>query len=194
MSSAKIFIGLLSLVFIPLITFANDAENLNRKITANAEVFLSKDGPNDFERQQLDNFEKGLVSAGFSLSQIPQFTFFLGLVNVPNAKEHQIAISVFALHALPEKMIEAGAKNELFYETMSNYDSRKLPQDGKFIREYMTSEYLKQFGMIAFTDLVIVSKDQIESEFIKIIDRFKDQNKIYLDATNVVPKQKQNIN
>ena len=75
-------------------------------------------------------------------------------------------------------MIKFGADNEMFYSMLSDDKKRELPAEGKFIREYVTSEYLQQFGMLDYSEIFIIPEDQLESECKLIVDRFKKENKI----------------
>ncbi|OQX87572.1 hypothetical protein B6D60_03615, partial [candidate division KSB1 bacterium 4484_87] len=91
---------------------------------------------------------------------------------VSGDRDNLVAISTFTQHSLPSKIVRFCADQEVFYKLWDNDSQKDYPKDGKFVREYVTSEMLKQYGRIIFNDLAIAPNENLDSVCSDILDRF----------------------
>jgi len=73
---------------------------------------------------------------------------------------------------LPKEIIDFCAKNEAFYLLGEKRRKDQLPKEGKFVREYVTSEFLWQFGQVSENELVITNQADIKNSCSKVIKEF----------------------
>lgn len=65
------------------------------------------------------------------------------------------------MEALPKEIIDFNKKNEIFYKSIK--DKENLPKEGKFIREMMTEEFLRNYRQPKGYDSLIVDKDDLDA-------------------------------
>ncbi len=178
MKLARLTFALISLVlFSSLITLAGNKPKFNRKVAVEISVATTRNGIPELNQRLLNDFKKALVANGFAVSEDGEFRFFLDAKKVSGDNQNTVAISVVAQHALPEKLIQYCAEKELFYRLWEDSVRQKFPKEGKFIREYMTSEMLRQYGMLSFHDLIITRESRLDSVCVDIVERFVERNR-----------------
>jgi len=95
------------------------------------------------------------------------------LLRVKKANEdNKIILSVIEMQVMPKEAVEVGKKAEIFYSMLDENKKAKLPKEGKFIREYMSSEYMKQFRMIWDDHLDLIDINNLESYCEKIAGKY----------------------
>lgn len=122
--------------------------------------------------KKIKQYFKNEVDKRAVYSEEPVFEFFINSETI-NKNENEIVLSVIATIKLPEEVIKLGKKNEIFYSIRGSKNKWKnLPKEGKFIREYVTEEYLKQFNDIYEHEIYIIPETKLEEQCKKIIDDF----------------------
>ena len=82
-------------------------------------------------------------------------------------------MSVITATTLPEEVVKLGKENEIFYSVYGKKDKRKnLPKEGKFIREYVTEEFLRQFNDIYRHEIYVVKERKLQEKCKEIVDEF----------------------
>lgn len=84
------------------------------------------------------------------------------LIKAKKVDNDKIALSVVEMQALPKEAVEVGKKAEVFYSKLDADKKASLPEEGKFIREYMSAEYLKQFRSVWGNNLEIINLSDLE--------------------------------
>ncbi|NOZ61086.1 MAG: hypothetical protein GXO74_05350 [Calditrichaeota bacterium] len=170
------------LLFSPLILSAGDVAKINHPVSVEVSVAMTRDGMTPLNQKLLDSFRKALVAKGFVVSGDGDFRFFLDAKAAAGDKNDLVAVSTFTQNLLPPKIVQFCADQEVFYKLFDNYSRKKYPKDGKFVREYVTTDFLKQYGRIIFNDLSVVSQENLDSVCSDILDRFlqKTNNQFHL--------------
>ena len=73
----------------------------------------------------------------------------------------RVALTLIMGHALPPEAIEAASRAEVMYAGMSQEKRRTLPAEGKWLREEVSADFLRQFWMPLESRLVIVSRSEL---------------------------------
>jgi len=168
----KSCIGLVCFIFLIFISAVFAAEDL-KKQPIKVGIRISGHGKiteNDRKIRQVLNNE---IEKRAILSDDPLFELFISTEEIKKSDENEIILSVLTTIKLPDEVIELGKKNEIFYSIHSSKKKYKnLPKEGKYIREYVTEEYLKQFHDIYDHEIFIVPETKLEEQCKKIIDNF----------------------
>jgi hypothetical protein len=72
-----------------------------------------------------------------------------------------IALTLIMGHALPPEAIEAGSKAEVMYAGMLPEKRGALPAEGKWVREMVSADFMRQFWMPLETKLMIVKNGEL---------------------------------
>ncbi len=91
-------------------------------------------------------------------------------INHSDAK--RIAVSVITLDVIPDEVAAIGADREVFFAQLDDERKMKLPSEGKSIREFISSEYMKQFRMLLNTHLEIINFNEIDEINADIIEKY----------------------
>lgn len=109
--------------------------------------------------------EQVLADAGACLRArgVPLASTADGYVLLVDACEQgdRVAVSLTMYHALPPEAIAAGAKAEVMYAGLSLPQGKPLPAEGKFVREQVSADFMRQFWMPLETKLVIVPREGV---------------------------------
>lgn len=85
---------------------------------------------------------------------------------------NKVAISVAELWPLTKEQIQRGKKVEMFYSSKDEKDKNNLTDDGKFIREYVSEEYLKQFRTVWNNTLEIIDLSELDNFVQKLVSKY----------------------
>lgn len=80
------------------------------------------------------------------------------------ARGDQVALTLILGHALPPEAIEAGSRAEVMYTGMSPEKRRSLPAEGKWLREEVSADFLRQFWMPLESRIMVVSQGDLAAE------------------------------
>ena len=160
---------LLFLVFLVLV-FAYSQED--HKIIRSVGVTASSppSGFTEVQQQVLDHCNKELQKRNIPKTDDPDW---LILTNALKVNDDLVVISVSSLCAMPRELIEHCAKDE-YVNTFFLQDKKDLPKDGKFVREWPSSQFMSQFYQIRGTRMYAVKPSDIESTCAEIVDSFRD--------------------
>lgn len=112
--------------------------------------------PTPLQEQVLAGAGECLKACGVSLATTAED--YILLVDACEQGD-RVALSLTMYHALPREAIEAGAKAEVMYAGLSLSKGKALPAEGKFVREQVSADYMRQFWMPLETKLVIVPRE-----------------------------------
>lgn len=118
----------------------------------------------DLEKSLLDIFKTTLAFENMYSENDAELELLLALKDIEES--NKLAISVTVIQRLPDNIINEMAKQEVFYSQLNANKKSQLPSEGKLIREYVSAEYLKQFGMVIDNHLEIVDSGGLD-EFVK---------------------------
>lgn len=135
----------------------------------NVTMIGSEGGYSDLEMLVINTFKQTLEKNGLFSER--DFNIEL-LLKVKRIDDSKIALSVVEMEVLPEEAVEVGKKAEVFYSILDENKKANLPIEGKFIREYLSSEYMKQFRMIWDDNLEIIDTNELESFTQKIANKY----------------------
>ena len=76
------------------------------------------------------------------------------------------------LHMLPNEAIEVGRREEVFYSVLSKEKRAALPSEGKWVRQLVSEEMLRQFGIPMDQELIVTERGMVKAEVSKFVDRF----------------------
>ena len=74
--------------------------------------------------------------------------------------------------------IDAGVEHQIFYAGQQSIEN---PEEGRFVREYMTREVLEELIDIFATDLLLIPKTQLDLRINEYLDEWLDRTACYRD-------------
>ena len=89
---------------------------------------------------------------------MPDWVLLLNAEEINNPQDDLIIISVTTLSALPKEIIDFCSQNEVFNTVLLKNKKKELPEEGKSIREYITSEFMSEFHQICGSDMYITNQ------------------------------------
>ncbi|MGN8226693.1 hypothetical protein [Gracilimonas sp. BCB1] len=115
----------------------------------------------DLERLQSakKQLTETLVANGGTYDEKEGFLFFIDLTE-PDA-DNNIALSISTFLKVPEEVVKAGVKEEVFHKAVASDSPKPTSTDGREIRAYINEEYMRQFAMIRSSHLEIIDQDQL---------------------------------
>ena len=113
-----------------------------------------------------------LLSRGAVDVHKPDRLFFVGAKLIPDTARDLVAVSISTLIVLPEEAIAAGKKEEVFYSHLPDDKKAALPKEGKWIREMVSEEMLRQYGMPEDQDILIFKRSEMKAELSKFVDDY----------------------
>ncbi|MFN3694830.1 MAG: hypothetical protein ACK4UV_07460, partial [Ignavibacterium sp.] len=116
------------------------------------------------EKSLLESFKSTLASENMYSEADAELELLLAIKDI--GESDKLAISITLIQLLPDNIIDEMAKQEVFYSQLNANQKSKLTSEGKMIREFVSAEYLKQFGMVIDNHLAIVDKSGL-NEFVK---------------------------
>ena len=102
-------------------------------------------------------------------SNVPLWTV---VVDVVSHESDKYIVSYVLLRGLPEPYIELARKNEMFYSNVSEEKRATYPKEGKFVREIMSEEFVRQFGLPLDSHISIIKRNELNAYATKFVDDF----------------------
>lgn len=121
-------------------------------------------------RSAANVLEKALVRRGARQNEGEGWLFLLGMSETSESGE--AALSVTVLQKLPESIVKLGKEEQVFYKTISEQDATTYPEEGKWVREHMSEEYIRQFAMIRTNYVEMIEISELESAIEQIVESF----------------------
>jgi len=84
---------------------------------------------------------------------VPEWTV---VVDVLSLEPDKYIISYVLLRGLPEHVVDLARKNEVMYS-----QKKQHPREGKTIREMMSEEFIRQFGMPLDSHISVIKRDEL---------------------------------
>lgn len=137
----------------------------------NVTMFASEDGYTDLELSVMNTFKEVLKENGLLSENDNDIELLLNVKKI-NDDDNKIILSIVEMGVIPDEVVEAGKKAEIFYSVLDDTKKSNLPNEGKFIREYVSSEYMKQFRMIWSNSLEIIDIIDLENYCRKLVNKY----------------------
>jgi hypothetical protein len=84
----------------------------------------------------------------------------------------QLIVTAVLCHSLPNEVIDLGKKAEVMYTDLSPEKKKQLPAEGKWVREMVSEEYVRQFVMPMDAASLVVAGEALERSLQTIAERF----------------------
>ncbi|MDP2209035.1 MAG: hypothetical protein Q8K98_09720 [Bacteroidota bacterium] len=133
----------------------------------NVTMIAESNTQSDLDRTVINSFKQALSEKGMLASESSDFSFEI-LVDTKMFND-KIVISVTTFGVIPPEVVSLGGKAEIFYVTIKDKQKENLTEEGKSIREYMSTEYMRQFRMINDNYLDVIDKSDLEEYCRKIV-------------------------
>ncbi len=167
MRSTKLIGLVLVLTVILLVLYINTpAGGIAEDVSFGIETVAGEGGFTDFEKMVIEKFEKTMRKHGYNISEDPD----IKLIFSAYQHENDLIVSVFSMYSLPEPIIKWGSKQEVFYLGMGK-DEKQNEELDHSVRQYMSGEYLRQFGSVFDSFVVAKPADKFDELMEEIVDR-----------------------
>jgi hypothetical protein len=145
------------LVFLTVIFLSNSifSQSQIRELSLNTVPFAPK--TTELQREVLDHFKVAFKKNDIELNYEADFELLISVEKLESSDE--VLLSITTTQSLGIKAIEAASKNELFYAHKA--EKSKLPEEGKFVREMVTSEWMYNFRMPVDNALLKIKENQL---------------------------------
>ena len=162
----------LFLFIILLSSFAYSQQQNKLKSCLSVTVYSSQPSFTEIQKQVLEYCQKELESKNLLKSDMPDWVLLLNAEEINNPQDDLIIISVTTLSALPKEIIDFCSQNEVFNTVLLKNKKKELPEEGKSIREYITSEFMSEFHQICGSDMCVTNQAKLKSTCKEIIEKF----------------------
>ncbi len=150
-------------------TGAVRAQSMSQKLGVEVTAVLSvTDGTHDLERAILSDFRDELKARNIPETGEYQMRLVIDAREVEIGGKKRIVLSITEMDALPEEVIALGAKEELFYLGKMKPSSR--PEEGKFIRDFVSRDWLEQFHSLRDQSLFVIAPEEISRAIEEYVD------------------------
>ncbi len=98
---------------------------------------------------------------------IPEWTLVIDVLTLDSAR---YVVAWVLLEGLPKATVEFAKKNEVFYLSFSQEQRNKFSTEGKAVREWMSEEFIRQYGLPVDSRVSIFKHEDISTfanEFVK---------------------------
>jgi len=102
-------------------------------------------------------------------SKVPEWTVVIDAMALESDK---YIVSFVLLRGLPEPVVDLARKNEVFYSNVSEEQKAGFSPEGKFIREMMSEEFVRKFGMPMDSHISIIKMNELAIYAGKFADDF----------------------
>lgn len=124
-------------------------------------------------RRASSMLENELIERDGQRNEKEGWLFLIGLSDVN--EQEQVAVSITILHKLPEAVVAGGKKDQVFYQRVAEQDPDTHPEEGKWVREYMSEEFLRQFAMVQYNYVEIANVGELNDAIATMVDKFSEQ-------------------
>ncbi|MDI6803398.1 MAG: hypothetical protein QME58_06075 [Bacteroidota bacterium] len=167
----KIFFSVFrfSLIILLTVSFLNSYSHSQTTniLKVNVAMIAESDSPSDLDRAVINSFKQALNERGMLVVENSDFNTEI-LVDAKMFNE-KIIISVTTFGVIPPEVVSLGGKAEIFYATIKEKQKEQLTEEGKSIREYVSTEYMRQFRIINDNYLDVIDKSELEKYCRKIV-------------------------
>jgi len=119
-------------------------------------TYVADEQKNVSALQEMSNSLKAsLIDLGYVWSEKSGYIFLLDADTAPSQSGNSTIISITVLSQLPEEIIELGGQGHVFYAAIQKNGIQKMDKGSDEIRAWLSKEYLRQFGMIIDTEILI---------------------------------------
>ena len=102
-------------------------------------------------------------------TSVPQWTVVVDAITLESDK---YVVSYVLLRGLPESFVDLAKKNEAFYSNVSEEKRATFSKEGKFVREMMSEEFIREFGMPLDSHISIIKRNELKIYAGKFADDF----------------------
>lgn len=131
-------------------------------------------GASPLQTQVLDLVRKAFIKSGFQPVRDPDYELLVLSEAVPEARPPMVALSVTAMQALPQQVVQFNARNETFYLAFMQDKPAPAGREGRRVREEVTSEFLEQYRNIVYAEMLVVPRAELENTCAQIVRKFLD--------------------
>lgn len=156
--------------FFILVTMSHQAQAQSWVINYDVTFVAMNEANGHNLRSAADVLKKALEKRDARQYENEDWLFLLGMSEAANSGE--AALSVTVLQKLPESIVKLGREEQVFYKTISEQDEKTYPAEGKWVREHMSEEYMRQFAMIRANYVELIKVSELEQAIEKIVDQF----------------------
>lgn len=133
-------------------------------------MFASGSDYSELEKNLMNKLQTSLEKNGLFSTDTFHIELLLGIKEIDGL--NKVAISVAELNPLTKEQIQTGKNVEIFYSSKDEVDKNNLTDDGKFIREYVSEEYLKQFRTVWSNTIEIVDLSELDNFVQKLVSKY----------------------
>lgn len=133
-------------------------------------VFANSENYSDLENELINKLKSSLELNGLFSIEDFQYELLLGIKEIDGM--NKVAISVTELQPLAKETIELGKDAQIFYSKEKKENKSIQGEDSKFIREYVSEEYLKQFRMVWNNRIEIIERSELDNFIQKLVSKF----------------------
>lgn len=131
-------------------------------------ILSESDGTFALEIELLNEFRTQLELRGIPESAEYQIQLLLDAKQVEIGGESMVILSISKMEALPGEVVDLGAENEAFY--LRRASTKDLPPEGKFVRQEMSRDWMKQFFNIHDQALFVIAPSELERTVSEYVD------------------------
>jgi hypothetical protein len=117
--------------------------------------------PTTLQRQSTDHLVQWLQSKGIGVADKARQILWCDVYTFEGSDSGNVVLSVGVAQALPARVIELGKKAQILYSGMSAKERASLPNEGKWVRESLSEDFLFEYLQPIDHELVIVSKSHL---------------------------------
>lgn len=137
----------------------------------NVTMFASEGDFTDLELSVMNTFKEVLKENGLLSENDNDIELLLNVKKISD-NDNKIILSIVETGVIPDEVVEVGKKAEIFYSVLDDTKKSNLSNEGKFIREYVSSEYMKQFRMIWSNSLEIIDINDLENYCRNVVNKY----------------------
>lgn len=158
-----------SLIILLTVSFLNSysQSQTTNLLKVNVTTIAENQTQSDLDRTVINSFKRALNEKGMLAVENSDFNIDI-LVDTKMFND-KIVVSVTTFGVIPPEVVSLGGKAEIFYVTIKDKQKENLTEEGKSIREYMSTEYMRQFRIINDNYLDVIEKEDLENYCRKIV-------------------------
>jgi hypothetical protein len=142
-----------------------------QSVAFKVQSFSFEDSADNAEAAVLvEGFKEALVLRGHTISDKPQWTIFVAAV--PGVDSETVLFAVTAVAALPERIVEFGGENEIFYVGLDG----PRPEGGAFVRQMLSEDFLRGVGSVQDQFVRSARRGDLAPVIEKILDAFEERH------------------
>ncbi len=137
--------------------------------TFNSSFVAMDEASGERHRVALEMLDTALEAKGLVYDSDSQTVYFIGVSNPDEAGN--VALSITKMHRLDERAVELGKKDQVFFKVAAQQDPETHPEEGKWVREYVSESYMRQFAMVNGSYVEVVKKDDLKAGITNIVTK-----------------------